>query len=84
MLDKERNQPPHRGPGPSGSAPAGLDSPAVRGGCPGPLGWGCAACRSRKWLPARVCGTRDAERPLGLGWAILLGGRTRPRGRPAR
>lgn len=95
VLDKERSQPPHRGLGPSGSAPAGLDSPVVRGGCPGPLGWGCAACQSRKcaqawqpWLLARVCGTRDAERPLGsglgLGWAILLGGRTRPRGRPAR
>ena len=94
VLDKERTQPPHRGPGPSGSTPAGLDSPVVCGGCPGPLGWGCAACRSWKcaqawqpWLLARVCGTRDAERPLGsglgLGWAILRGGRTRPRGRPA-
>lgn len=92
VLDKERGQHPHHGPGPPGSAPAGLHSPVVRGGCPGPLGWGRGGCRSRTcaqaWqprLPAGVCGTRDAERPLGcgLGWAVLLGvgwGGPRPRG----
>lgn len=82
MLDKERNQPP---PWP-GAPLARLAWTALlcvagvqgRDGAVQPAGLGSVRRRGSPGF-LQGCVVLDAERPLGLGWAILLGGRTRPR-----